>query len=83
MTPKSVVENVQTIDNATSPPANNVNKFDACPPLTEPSRIIPAASLLLKPNNFDNISATNGITPKQYKILVDNTDACFRAYDRS
>lgn len=42
-TPKSVVEMVQITDRATSPPAINVNKLDAWPPLTEPNNINPIA----------------------------------------
>jgi len=40
-TPKSVVEMVHTTDNATSPPAIKLNKFDAWPPLTQPSKTSP------------------------------------------
>jgi hypothetical protein len=41
-TPSRVVDKVQMTDKATSPPAINVNKLDACPPLTDPSKMIPA-----------------------------------------
>ena len=40
-TPNSVVDKVHMIDKATSPPASKVNKFDACPPLTDPKSRIP------------------------------------------
>lgn len=79
ITPSIVVVKVHTTDKATSPPESKVNKFDAWPPLTDPSKMMPAASLLLKPNIFDSKRAMSGIIPKQYAVFVVKIDACFKA----
>mmetsp|Transcript_17811 Transcript_17811/g.21783 ORF Transcript_17811/g.21783 Transcript_17811/m.21783 type:complete len:128 (-) Transcript_17811:638-1021(-) len=62
-TPSTVVENVQITESATSPPASKVNRFDACPPLTEPSNTMPAVSEVLYDSTFATLHANNGIIP--------------------
>ena len=73
-TPNIVVDNVHTTDSETLPPANNANKFDACPPPTDPKMMVPAATCGLQPgSNCDIAIARRGITMKQHIILSKRT----------
>ena len=76
-TPNIVVDNVQTTESETFPPANSVNKFDACPPPTDPKMIVPAATWGLQPGNIcEIVIASSGINMKQHMALSKSTGRC-------
>lgn len=83
ITPKTVVERVQTTDRATSPPANNVNKLEACPPLTEPRSTIPAVWLGVYRNTDAIPIASSGISPKHSSALRPIMAGLFTASAKS
>jgi hypothetical protein len=58
-----VVDVVMMIDNATSPPAMYVQRFEACPPLIDPTKTKPAVIAAFNPKPLANPSARSGMSP--------------------
>jgi len=81
--PSSVVDVVRTTESAASPPPNKAQRFDAWPPLTQPSSKSPARASASRPSAAAQARDASGAIPKQQTALTASARGDFEARFRS